>query len=147
MTKICRGISQLDVSDRRKWLYASILTLGEAFDYLLHWRAHIGPVGEDDVDVVVLQTLQGALEALNHVLLAEAASVGLLASCAKEDLCRKDVLVARPGELLEGVAHLDLRLTVSIGLRCVEEVDSVVPCGFQALLDDVALEWMLDWYL
>ena len=39
-----------------------------------------------NIDVVVLQTLERALEALDDVLLAQSTGVGLLASCSEENL-------------------------------------------------------------
>jgi hypothetical protein len=43
-------------------------------------------VREHDVDVVVLQALERALETLDDVLLAQSTGVGLLASCSEENL-------------------------------------------------------------
>ena len=54
--------------------------LGEALDDLLHRGADVGPVGEHDVDVRLLQTSEGALETLNNVLAGETTGVGLLAA-------------------------------------------------------------------
>jgi hypothetical protein len=95
-------------------------------------------VGKDDIDVRVLQTGQGALEPLNDVLLGQAPGVGLLPLCAEEDLCRQDVLVTWPGELLEGLAHLELALSGRVDLGSVEEVDAVVPGSLHAVLDERA---------
>jgi hypothetical protein len=95
-------------------------------------------VGKDDIDVRVLQTGQGALETLDDVLLGQAPGVGLLPLCAEEDLCRQDVLVTWPGELLEGLAHLELALSGRVDLGSVEEVDAVVPGGLHAVLDEGA---------
>jgi hypothetical protein len=95
-------------------------------------------VGKDDIDVRVLQTGQGALEPLDDVLLGQAPGVGLLPLCAEEDLCRQDVLVTWPGELLEGLAHLELALSGRVDLGSVEEVDAVVPGGLHAVLDERA---------
>jgi hypothetical protein len=113
--------------------------LSEALDNLLHGSADIRPVCEHNVHVRLLQPLQRALETLDNVLPAEATGVGLLAACAEEDLGAEDVLVTRPVELLEGIAHLNLALTVGVHLRGVEEVDAVVPGGLHALLDNVAV--------
>lgn len=49
-----------------------------------------------NIDVVVLQALQGALQSLNDVLLAQTTGVGLLPRGAEEDLCRQNVFVPRP---------------------------------------------------
>lgn len=43
-------------------------------------------MSKDDIDVVVLETLQGALQALNDVLLAQSPGVGLLAASSEEHL-------------------------------------------------------------
>jgi hypothetical protein len=43
-------------------------------------------MGEDDVNIVMLETLERALQALDNVLLAQSPGVGLLASCSKVDL-------------------------------------------------------------
>lgn len=48
---------------------------------------------EDDIDVVVLETLERALQALDNVLLAQSSGVGLLAASSKENLL---VLVIMP---------------------------------------------------
>jgi hypothetical protein len=95
-------------------------------------------VGKDDIDVRVLQTGQGALEALDDVLLRQAPGVGLLPLCAEEDLCRQDVFVTWPGQLLEGLAHLELAFSGRVDLGRVEEVDAVVPGGLHAILDERA---------
>lgn len=49
-------------------------------------------MSENDVDIVELQALERALEALDEMLLAQAVGIGLLATGAKEDLwyVRKD---------------------------------------------------------
>lgn len=73
------------------------------------------------------------------MFLRETAGVGLLAAGAEENLGAEDVLVARPVELLERVAHLDLGLAIGVDLRRVEEVDTVVPSGLEALLDNITL--------
>lgn len=113
--------------------------LSEALDDLLHRGADVRPVGQDDIHIRLLQPLQRALEALDDVLPAQAAGVGLLAAGAEEDLGAQHVLVARPVELLERVAHLHLALSVGVDLGGVEEVDAVVPGGLHALLDDRAV--------
>jgi hypothetical protein len=113
--------------------------LGEALDNLLHRGADIRPVCEHDVHVRLLQPLKRALETLDNVLPAEAASVGLLATSAEEDLGAQDVLIARPVELLERSAHLDLTTAIGVDLGSVEEVDAVVPGSLHALLDNVAV--------
>lgn len=113
--------------------------LGEALDNLLHGSANIRPVCKDNVHVGLLKPLQRALESLNDVLPAQATGVGLLATSTEEDLCAQDVLVTGPVELLEGVSHFDLTGAVGVDLGSVEEVDSVVPCGLHALLDNVAV--------
>jgi len=48
-------------------------------------------VGKDDIDVGLLQALEGALETLDDVLAGETSGVGLLAACTEEDLCCEDV--------------------------------------------------------
>ena len=113
--------------------------LSEALNNLLHGSADIRPVCEHNVHVRLLQPLQRALETLDNVLPAEAAGVGLLAASAEEDLGAQDVLVTRPVELLEGIAHLNLALAVGVDLGSVEEVDAMVPGSLQALLDNVAV--------
>jgi hypothetical protein len=113
--------------------------LGEALDNLLHGSADIRPVCENNVHVWLLQPLQRALETLDNVLPAEAASVGLLAASAEEDLGGEHVLITRPVELLERLTHLDLALAVGVDLGGVEEVDTVVPGSLHALLDNVAV--------
>jgi len=113
--------------------------LGEALNNLLHGSADIRPVCENNVHVRLLQPLQRALETLDNVLSAEATGVGLLTASAEEDLGAQNVLVTGPVELLEGIAHLNLALTVGVDLGGVEEVDAVVPGGLHALLDNVAV--------
>lgn len=53
-------------------------------------------MSEDNIDVVMLQALQRALQTLDDMLLAQTAGVGLLPRCAEEDLGGQDVLVTRP---------------------------------------------------
>ena len=48
-------------------------------------------MGKDDIDVGLLQALEGALETLDDVLAGETSGVGLLAACTEEDLCCEDV--------------------------------------------------------
>lgn len=71
-------------------------------------------VSEDNIHVVVLQALQGALKALNNVLLAQATGIGLLPRCSKEDLGRQNVFVTRPLKLLESFTHLNLALACGV---------------------------------
>lgn len=113
--------------------------LSEALNNLLERGGVVGSVGEDNVDIRLLETLQRALEALNDVLAAQTSGVGLLATSAKEDLCGEDVLVSGPVELLQSLSHLDLASSVGVDLGGVKGVDAVVPGGLQAVLDDVAL--------
>ena len=113
--------------------------LGEAFDNLAHGGGIVRAVGENDVDVRLLQTGQGALETLDDVLPAETAGVGLLATGAEKDLGGQDVLVAGPVELLQGLAHLNLGVAIGIRLGGIEGVNAVLPSGLQTLLDDSSL--------
>jgi hypothetical protein len=112
-------------------------------------------MGKDNIDIRLLETLERALETLDDVLSAKTAGVGLLAASSEEDLCGEDVpgwvsekhaidlygylLVARPGKLLEGSAHLNLRFTVGVDLSGVESVDTMIPSLLENLLDDIAL--------
>ena len=73
--------------------------LREALDDLLHRGGVVGSVGEDDVDVWLLQAGQRALESFDNVFLGETAGVGFLAAGAEKDFCNEDVFVAGPGEL------------------------------------------------
>lgn len=113
--------------------------LGETLNDLLERGGVVGSVGEDDVDIGLLETLQRALEALDDVLAAQASGVGLLAASAEEDLCGENVLVSGPVELLQGLSHLNLAGTVGVDLGGVKGVDSVIPGGLQAVLDDATL--------
>ena len=91
--------------------------LREALDDFLHWGGVVGSVGEDDVDVWLLQAGQGALESFHNVFLRKTAGVGFFAAGAEEDLCNEDVFVAGPGELFQGGAHFDFALAISIDLQ------------------------------
>ena len=91
--------------------------LREALDDLLHWGGVVGSVGEDDVDVWLLQAGQGALESLDNVFLRKTAGVGFLAAGAEEDFCDEDVFVAGPGKLFQGGPHFDFALAVGIDLQ------------------------------
>jgi hypothetical protein len=104
------------------------------------------------VDVWGLQALQTALEPFYDVLPGQASGIWLLATSAEKDLptsvkyqnrgisinhlCTQNVFVARPPELLQCLSHLNLRLTVGVDLRCVEEVDAIVPSCLKTVLDD-----------
>jgi hypothetical protein len=96
-------------------------------------------VSEDNIDVVMLQTLQGALQALDDVLLAQTTGVGLLSRCSKEDFGRQNVFVSRIFKLLKCLSHLDLALACGVDLSGIEEVDAVIPSRRDALGDNVAL--------
>ena len=133
--------------------------LGEGLDDFEHGGGGVGTVGEDNIDVRGLETLDGGLETLDDVLAAETAGVGLLATGTEEDLSGQDVLVTGPAELLEGLAHLDFGSTVGINLGSVEGLllkmllvlcflwtggrkktyNAMVPGSLEALLDDLAL--------
>lgn len=104
-------------------------SLCEAFDNLEHGRANIGAVSKDHVNIRGLQTGQARLEALNDVLAGQTASVGLLATSAKEDLGDEDVLITGPVELLQGIAHLDLASTVGVNLSSVKGLLRVSKSG------------------
>ena len=54
-------------------------------------------------------------------------------------LCRQNVLVTRPAQLLERITHLDLTLALGVHLSRIEEVDAITPSCLHALLDNVAL--------
>jgi hypothetical protein len=69
-------VGQVEVTDR----------LGETLDNLLHGSCGVGTVSQDDINVVVVQSLEGALQALDDVLLGKTTSVGLLAASTEEDL-------------------------------------------------------------
>ena len=58
---------------------------------------------------------------------------------AEEDLGREHILVSRPRQLLQCLAHLDLALAVRVDLSGVEEVDAIIPRRLKAILHDVAL--------
>jgi len=51
--------------------------LRESLDNLLHGCSVIRAVGEDNIDVWLLESLEGALESFADVLLGETAGVGL----------------------------------------------------------------------
>ena len=91
--------------------------LREALDDLLHGCGAIGSVGENDVDVWLLQAGQGALESFDNVFLGKTAGVGFLAAGAEEDFRDEDVFVAWPGKLFQGGSHFDFALAVGIGLE------------------------------
>jgi hypothetical protein len=58
--------------------------LCEALNDLLHRCGVVGTMGENNIDIWLLETLQRGLETLNDVLLAQTTSVGLLAACTEE---------------------------------------------------------------
>lgn len=60
-------------------------------------------MGEHNVYVGLIHTLERALQSLDDMLPAETAGVGLLTSGTKEDLGGEDILVTGPCELLEGL--------------------------------------------
>ena len=105
-------VCQVEVSD----------CLGEALDDLLHWGGVVGSVGEDDVDVWLLQAGQGALESFHNVFLGETARVRFLSAGTEEDFCDEDVFVAGPGKLFQGGPHLDFALAVGIDLQVCDWV-------------------------
>jgi len=78
--------------------------LGETLNNLLHGSCVVGTVSQDDIDVVVVQSLEGALQALNDVLLGKTTGVGLLAASTEEDLGRDDIFVSGVGKLVEGTS-------------------------------------------
>lgn len=69
-------VSQVEVTD----------SLGKSLDNLLHRCSRVGSVCVDNIDVVLLKTLEGTLETLDNVLLGKSASVGFLATGSEEDL-------------------------------------------------------------
>lgn len=114
--------------------------LGKAFHDFSHGRADIWTVCQDNVDVRLLEALQTRFEAFDDMFAAEAARVGLLSTCAEEDLCAQDIFVAWPSKFLERLAHLELGLPIGINLGRVEEVDALIPGCLQAFLDYVTLD-------
>lgn len=78
--------------------------LGETLNNLLHGSSIVRTVSQDNVNVIVVQSLEGALQALDNVLLGETTSVGLLATSTKEDLGRNNVLVSGVSELVQSTS-------------------------------------------
>ena len=99
---------------------------------LLDGRGRVGAVAVDDVDVVHVEALERALEALDDVLAGEALVVGPLA--APEELGGDDDVGAAPSEVADGLAHDLLGAAVGVDLGVVEEVDAGVAAGLQQRL-------------
>lgn len=63
-------------------------------------------------------------------------------SCPRENGTQQAIRRAYtpgPSKLLEGIAHLNLRLAGSIRFGSVEKVDSMVPRSLHAVFDDASL--------
>ena len=86
----------------------------------------VGAVGEDNIDVVELETLEAGLAAFNNVLPRAAVHVWLR-GVVEEKFGRHDVVLARNVERLESNAHLDFCGAACVAFCSVEEVDSSVP--------------------
>jgi len=107
--------------------------VGESPDDLLHGGAEVGPVGEDDVDIVELEALERGLHSLQKVLPGHPAVIGTLSS--PEDLGGDDVITPLPAQLLQGVTHdpLGIAHVGAVGLGVVEEVDPALKGQLHAL--------------
>lgn len=90
---------------------------GEGRDERIVWT-----MGEDDVDVGLLETRERALETFDDVLFREAAGVWFLATCTEEDFGDENVFVSRPSQLFKCSAHFDFALAVRIDLGRVSLV-------------------------
>jgi len=113
--------------------------LREPLDHLLDRSSNVKSVSIDNVHIWLLHALQRALQTLDNVLLAKTSGIGLLASSTEEHLGRKHILVARPGKLLESLAHLDLGSTIGVRLSSIEEVTPVAPSSGEAVFDNASL--------
>jgi hypothetical protein len=113
--------------------------LCETLDNLSHRCPDIWSMSEHNIHVRLLETLERALQTLHHMLPRQSTGVGLLATRAEEDFGGEDVLIARPVELLERLAHLDLALAVGVDFCSVEEVDAMIPRCLEAFFYDAAL--------
>ena len=102
--------------------------LRKALDDFLHRCANIWTMGKDDVDIWLLHALETALETLNNMLPRQPTGVWLLATSAKEDLCRQDVFVSWPRQLLQSLSHLNLALSVGVDLGCVLTLLATCQC-------------------
>lgn len=103
--------------------------LGETLNNLLHGSSIVRTVSQDNVNVIVVQSLEGALQALDNVLLGETTSVGLLATSTKEDLGRNNVLVSGVSELVQSTS-VNARLVFAssyhyVLLRASREIHAV----------------------
>jgi hypothetical protein len=81
----------------------------------------------DEVDVIELQALERAVDRVHQVLAVERALLVRAVGDAPEELGRDDVAQARPGELLQRLAHDLLALAAGVDLGVVEEIDAAVP--------------------
>jgi hypothetical protein len=59
---------------------------------------------------------------------------------AKAYLGGQDVLVARPREFFQRLAHFELALAGSVDLGSIKEVDTMVPSSLHAIFDDGTLD-------
>jgi len=95
-------------------------------DRLFDRSVGIGAMAIDEVDVVQLQALQRAVDRIEQVLAVQRVVVVGAAAHAPVELGRHDELDARPGKLLQHLAHDDFAVTFGVDLGVVEEVDSGV---------------------
>lgn len=108
--------------------------LREGLDDLSHRRTEVWPVGEDNVNVRLLQPLQAALQSLDHVLATQAPSIWFLTARSEVDLSGQHVFVPGPCQFLERNTQLSFGLSARIFFSGVEKVDAVAPCRLQAVL-------------
>ncbi len=94
----------------------------------------------EKIDKIEAQPLQRCVDGLQEILAIEGVPhVGPLVE-PPEQLGGEHVAVARPPEGGDRLAHDALRLTAGVGLGIVEEVDSGIVCGAQALLGQIACQ-------
>ena len=96
-------------------------------------RVGVGAVAKDEVDKVETEALERAVDGLAQVLAVQGVLHVRDVVQTPEELGGHDVLVTLPAELAEGFAHDALRLTGGVALGVVEEVDTGVFGGAEAL--------------
>ncbi len=94
-------------------------------------------MAEDQIDVLHIESLERTVNGLHEILAVErVALVGPVVE-PPEKLGRDDIAGTAPAGALENLAHDDFRLTASVGLGVVEEVDACIIGGDHAFVGRV----------
>ena len=112
---------------------AAVDGVRERADGLTDGRARIGTVGVDDVEVLESEALECGRHRLHEVLPVERVARVRTVMQPPEELRGHDVLVARPAQALDRLAHDALRLATGVHLSVVEEVHARLARGRHAL--------------